>query len=400
LKKVRLLIYIMRVSAVSPLSMDMYMPALPAMVAEFRTTESALSMTLTVYFVCVSVATIIFGTLSDKFGRKPMLFTGLAFFTAGSVLCAVAPSVGALTAVRVIQAIGCGAEFALGSAIVRDRFKGREQEHFLALVATFTMIAPVVAPVLGALLLKVTDWRGLFWLQAALGAVAFLMTVFFKESLREKGEGNIAKTFGRIAFVLRSRHFAPLLIGFNLTPIALMGYIAVSPYVYQDYFGVSSQTYSLFYAAVAIFNSAAPLSYIWFTRRVSRFGIVSGCYMAILVGGALMCVLGEKNLWLFTVLLVLPIVGTSLVRPPQTYAILNLNKGDTGSANALYTATGNFLGSIGVSVASLFAADQFVFVSGFLFAVTGGASMLIWLFGFRAHRAELYPDTEMPNKNT
>ena len=149
-----------------PLSTDLYLPALPTMTIYFHVPEYQINLTLILFFIFFSLATLIWGPLSDKYGRRPILLIGLTGYTIASILCADSSSVYQLILFRVMQAIGGGAASAVAMAIVKDVYQGRKRESILALVQSMIVISPALAPVVGALLLNFTSWRGVFVTQA------------------------------------------------------------------------------------------------------------------------------------------------------------------------------------------------------------------------------------------
>src|SRR5512147_2709303 len=154
-----LIILIALLSAFVPLSTDLYLPALPTMSRNLQAPTAQISLTLSAFFVLYSVGMLVWGPLSDRYGRKPILLIGLSVYVLSSGLCSIATSVSALTVFRALQAAGGSAAGAVASAIVKDTFSGRKRESVLAIVQSLTMISPAVAPMLGAMLLSVTTWR-------------------------------------------------------------------------------------------------------------------------------------------------------------------------------------------------------------------------------------------------
>jgi DHA1 family bicyclomycin/chloramphenicol resistance-like MFS transporter len=157
-----LIVFLALLSAFVPLSTDLYLPALPGMARYFQVDESLTNLTLILFFGFYSLATLVWGPLSDKYGRRPILLVGLGVYALASGLCGLSASVYELMFFRVLQAIGGAAASAVSTAVVKDAYRGRRRETTLAVVQSMVVIAPAVAPVLGALLLEFTSWRGVF----------------------------------------------------------------------------------------------------------------------------------------------------------------------------------------------------------------------------------------------
>ena len=153
LKEKGLMIMISLFSAIIPLSIDLYLPVLPKMVEKLNTTQSLVNLTLTFFYIFFGISTLLLGPLSDKYGRKKILLIGTILYTLSSFFCMMAINVESLILFRIIQAIGSGAIVAVASAIIKDSFDGKKRETMFAIVQSMMMIAPIIAPLLGAFLL-------------------------------------------------------------------------------------------------------------------------------------------------------------------------------------------------------------------------------------------------------
>ncbi len=177
------LAFLALISAFPPLSTVLYLPALPKMVEALDATPTRVNLTLSMFFLFYSAGLLFWGPLSEKFGRKPILLSGLTIYVFASVFCAFSQNVEQLIAGRIIQALGGSAGTVVATAIVKDLYSGREREKVMATIMSMVIIAPMIAPVLGALLLEYTSWRTIFLMLAAIGATAVLRGMFFQETL-------------------------------------------------------------------------------------------------------------------------------------------------------------------------------------------------------------------------
>lgn len=373
-----LIIFLALLSAFVPLSTDLYLPALPTMTVFFHAPEYQINLTLILFFIFFSLATLFWGPLSDKYGRRPILLIGLAGYTIASILCAASSNVYQLILFRVLQAIGGGAASAVAMAIVKDVFQGRKRESILALVQSMIVISPATAPVFGALLLNFTSWRGVFVAQAIIGILVVTGSVAFRETLKSRNSGNIIQTFGRLAVVLKNRGFTALLIIFSFVSITVMAFVSSSSYIYQETFRLSSQVYSYFFAFNAAGLLIGPLIYMRLSARFSRFSIINACFTVMILSGFLVFLMGRSGPWVFAIALLPATIVASCVRPPGTFLMLDQHKGDSGSASSLISSFQTVMGSIGIMLVSLNPGNH-VQVVGAINIIIGLLCIILWL---------------------
>ncbi len=348
-----LVVFLAALSGFPAMSTDLYLPALPGMTEYFHVREYLTNLTLILFFVVYAVAVLVWGPLSDRYGRRPVLIVGLAVYVASGVLCAVSANVYQLIVFRILQALGTGCASAISTAVVRDVYVGRRREVIIAVVQSLTVLSPAVAPVLGALILRFTSWRGAFVAQAILGLLVFAGTIAYRETLGVRLEGNPLRSLGRLAVVLKNRSFAYLLVNFSLMGVAMMAFITSSSYIYQVTFGTSSQVYSYFFALFAVSIAAGAQLYVWLSRRFSRQAILSGCFAVTAASGVLALFWGGRGPWAFILTLLPAQMAFSCSRPPAIYLMLAQHEGDTGSMSSLMGAFSTVMGTVGIIVVSL-----------------------------------------------
>ena len=372
-----LIILIALLSAFVPLSTDLYLPALPGMSQYFHVAADQINLTLTAFFVFYSLGTLVWGPLSDRYGRKPVLLVGLGIYMAASALSAMAWNVTLLIIFRALQAAGGSAAGAVATAVVKDVYAGRKRESVLAIVQSMVLISPAVAPILGAFLLGVTSWRGVFWVLAAIGGAALLGSFLFEETIQERSSGHLLHSLGRIGAVLQNRSFTPLLLLFSLGGISGLAYIASSTYIYQDGFHLSGQAYSFYFALNAMGMISGPMIYLRLSRRFHPETIIRGCFAAIASSGVLVCLLGNLQPWVFALCMLPASIAGSCSRPPSANLMLEQQKGDTGSVSSVMGCTGLLMGSIGMQLISLPWGNIIVALGG-MTVTTATLSLLFW----------------------
>jgi MFS transporter, DHA1 family, multidrug resistance protein len=347
-----LVIFLALLSAFVPLSTDLYLPALPTMTKYFHVPEYQTNLTLILFFVFYSLATLVWGPLSDKYGRRPVLLIGLSIYAVAGALCGLSSDIFLLMLFRVLQAIGAGAASAVATAIVKDVYQGKKRESILALVQSLIIISPAVAPVIGALLLSLTSWRGIFVAQAILGMMVIAGAVAFRETLESRHGGSIAYTLGRLVVVLGNPAFASMLLIFSMMSITTMAFISSSSYIYQETFRLSSQVYSYYFAIYAAGLMVGPLIYVRLSARFKRVPIINACFAVMVASGILVSLLGRFGPWTFAIALLPASIAISCMRPPSIYLMLDQQKGDSGSASSLMSSSLTVMGSIGMIIVS------------------------------------------------
>jgi len=344
--------------------------------------QSQINLTLVLFFVCFSAASLFWGPMSDRYGRRPVLLAGLAIYTLASALCAAAPGVWWLVVWRVLQAAGGAAGAAVATAMVKDLYSGRRRESVLALVQSLVMLAPIVAPVPGALLLKVTSWRGIFWVFAAVGALALLMGLAVRETCPERQERTVPQTLARLAVVLRNPGFAWLLATFSLVAMPVLAYVASSTHIYQTGFGLDKVIYSCFFAVNAAFAAVAPILYLWLSRHARRTPIITVCLATVAASGVAICLVGSMSPWLFAAAIMPATLTAGVIRPPAANLMLEQQKEDTGSAASLMGCCGILMGSLGMLTISIEWGNT-VLALGVLYVTVGLACTGLWLYSSR-----------------
>ncbi|MFI5837411.1 multidrug effflux MFS transporter [Micromonospora sp. NPDC051300] len=254
-QRLRLVLVLGSLIAVGPLTIDMYLPALPAIVADFATTSAAVQLTLTGTLAGLAVGQLLIGPLSDAVGRRRPLIAGLALHVVASSLCVVAPNVGALGALRVVQGLGVAATAVVAMAVVRDLFSGAAFATLLSRLLLVMGAAPILAPTLGGGVLRWTDWRGVFVALAVIGALLVVVaSIGLPETLppQRRRRGGVVATIALYGSLLRDRVFVGLVLVAGLAMAALFAYVAGSSFVLQQSYGLDEQQFALAFGAGAV----------------------------------------------------------------------------------------------------------------------------------------------------
>lgn len=379
-----LVVLIAFLSAFIPLSTDLYLPALPLMTKNLNAPASLINLTLTCFFVFYAVATLFWGPLSDKYGRKRILLIGLFIYTLASTMCALSGNVYQLILFRILQAIGSGAVTSVATAVVKDVYSGRKLESILAIVQSMVMLAPIVAPVIGAFILSITSWRGVFWGLSVLGLIATTGSIAMEETIDQRHSGSILQSIARLGVVAKNKNFTTLLVTFSLIGVPFMAFITASSYIYVNGFGVSEQIYSYYFAFNAIFLVIGPLLYIKLSKHFKSSSIIVACFGVMGLSGLFLGTIGNIKPWLFAVSLLPATLFGGIIRPPSANLILEQQKEDIGAASSLMGFTYTMFGCIGMTMISFNWANR-ILVIGLMYVLTSLASLALWLTFSKSH---------------
>ncbi|CDT91929.1 membrane transport protein [Vibrio coralliirubri] len=378
LGKTGMLFFLVIISAFPPLTIDLYLPALPQMVEVFNTDRSMVNLTLSSYFVTYAIGLLFWGPLSEKFGRKPILLIGLAGYMVASILCAMTNSIEQLIGARVFQAFAGSAITVIATAIVKDLYDGREREKIMATIMSLVIIAPMVAPVFGAFLLKIASWRMMFVTLAIFGAFASVLACCYRETLETKYQGSMFRSWGRMGVVMKNRSFLKLLVIFSIIPMALMGFLAAGSYIYIDHFGLTEQQFSYAFAFNALCASFGPTIYMKLSYRMPVQKVISGCFALLALAGIFTLTIGDLSPWFFMFIAAPATLMAIIMRVPGTNLMLNQQDHDTGSAVALIQFFSMICGSLGMVLVSI-RPESLIENLGFIQLSIGTLGGLMWL---------------------
>ena len=253
--KTELLIILGALTAFAPLSIDMYLPAFPQMEVALGASTDAVQRTLAAFFLGFALGQSSYGPVTDRFGRKPPLYFGLGLYILASIGCALATSAEALTVLRFIQAVGACSGMVIARAMVRDLFEPKDAARAYSSLMLVTGLAPILAPVIGGLVLLWAGWSMIFWL-LAIYAVLALAAVHFRlpethpaDPSRPLALGRALADYGRI---IVDRRYLGYAAGGGLGMAGMFAYIAGSPFVFIDLYGIRSQDYGWLFGLNAL----------------------------------------------------------------------------------------------------------------------------------------------------
>ena len=370
-------------AAFAPLSIDMYLPALPDIAKEFHTTPSLVQLSLTFILLGLSLGQLLAGPISDVRGRRKPLLIGLIIYFVASLLCAFSQSIWGLIILRFIQGMAGSAGIVISRAIVRDLYSGSELTKFFSLLALVNGVAPILAPIVGGQLLRIVPWQGVFMVLSVIGLVMFLVVLFgLPETLPNDSRslGGIKNTLTTFQKLFFDRSFIGYALSQGLVFAAMFAYISGSPFVLQNIYGASPQIFSLIFAinGIGIIISSQITGRL--AGRISeRKLFVAGLCIAF-IGAITLLTMLLLNAGLYAILLPLFFVVSSVgVVSTSGFSLAMQDQGKSaGSASALLGVLSLIFGGGVAPLVGL--GDNPAISMGIVIAIASVGSILSYIF--------------------
>ncbi|QES41200.1 Bcr/CflA family drug resistance efflux transporter [Streptomyces venezuelae] len=339
-------------SFIGPLSTDMYLPAFPRMADELATDASGVQLTLTAFLVGMTLGHLVFGPLSDRYGRRRPLLVGAVVCTVGTALCAVAPSLGWLVALRFLTGFSGAAGVVISRAVVSDVVQGAAAARLFGVLMTLAGIAPIIAPLAGGAVIGGFGWRAVFWVLAGVSALVTLAVVIgVPESLpaRQRHTGGVRRTAGAVREVLGDRAYVGYTLAFTFGFGMLFCYIAGSPFLLQNVLGMGVGASSVAFSGGAVVATLSSAVGARLVGRVAPEALLRRGLSAMLAGSCGLLVLALGGLLSVAVCLPLLAVvcgGFGLVVANSAALALARVPGASGVGSALLGTAQSALGAV------------------------------------------------------
>ena len=278
-------------TALAPLAIDMYLPALPQIARELGVEIGPVQLTLSVFMIGSAVGQAFYGPIADRWGRRGPLLVGMVVFSIAAVGCAGAQSLRSLLAWRLLMALGGSASMVIPRAVVRDLFAEKDSARVYSVLMLILGVSPILAPTFGGQMLGLTGWRGIFWALAGIG-VACTAAVAWRlpesQSREKRVRGGIGIVFHTYARLLTDRCFLGTVLAAGFTLGALFAYLSASSFVFIELYALSPQQYALVFGFNAVGLIAASQLNHWLLRRWSLWQVISVAFLANAVAGGLL----------------------------------------------------------------------------------------------------------------
>lgn len=350
-----IVLLIVILTTIPPFSTDMYLPALPEMVAYFGTTDAILNMTLYGFMFFQAVAMLALGPISDKYGRKPVLAVSIIIYIISSFFAAAAPTIELFILARMVQGASSGGMMVISIALIKDCFEEKVRNTVLTLSVVLGVIGPVASPVLGAYLIEAVNWQSTLAFPGVLTILCLIITLLFTESLpaEEKLSGSIPSVFKRMIGICRHKSFMAFLLSMGMFSLPFMAYLAVSSYIFVEGFGLAGTTYSYLLATNAVLGTVGMLILQRLTKGGSNKSMGVVAIILSLVSSLIMLSAGYLNPAICFIGMTFCVVAAFAARPYALAILMNQFDGDTGSVSSVFNFTLVFIGCLGMAAATL-----------------------------------------------
>lgn len=343
------------ITLIASMAMHIFVPALPQVAAKFESTATLAQLTLTAYIVGMGTGQMIYGPLSDRYGRRPVLMCGMLMFTAASLLALSAPNIGLLMFARLVEGLGAGAGLVLGRAIIRDCYEGEQATKMLSLLNLFLLLAPGLSPFVGSVLTETFSWRAIFIALAGMGCLNLALTYFLlRETIRHK-EPSFRAVFIDYGILIRSANFIRYSLAGGCTANSIYAFIGVSPFIFVHQLHRSPHELGLYLAinisgmAVGSFLTRNLVGRVS-SRSLLKFGNSLSC-----IGAATLCIIalwGELDVWNVLASTFAFTTGAGMVSPITLSRALNVNPHVSGSSSGFYGFCQQVIGAACAAIAS------------------------------------------------
>ena len=332
-------------SAFTPLSIDLYLPALPMITVDLHGTVGDIQLTLSAFMIAFGVGQIFYGPAGDRFGRRPVILSGLFVYVLASIGCAFAGEATQLVGLRLLQGLAACGSVVLARTMVRDLAEKDQAARAMSLMMACTSIAPMMAPLIGGQILWFLGWRAIFWTLAGIGFFALLVSYFrLPETLRPEYRqplvlSSILKRFGEL---VRHRAFMGYAFTSSFMFSALLSFLSGSPFVFIEKYGIPPRSYGLIFGGMVVFMTIGSLFNARFVRVFGADRILRGavivpgvCGVAALVLGQVEARYGTIGMWPIVACFAPQIAAISLIGPNSMALALQRYPHMAGTASSL-----------------------------------------------------------------
>ena len=379
-----LAVWLMVITTIQWIMLDLYLPALPILVDEFGVTEGELNVSLNTGIISAAVATLIGGTLSDRYGRKTIMALGMILGILGNLFCGLAGGVVMLCVMRGVAGFGSGVVDTVAAAMLKDSFSWKRFQKNMTILQAVAAVGPIFGPALGSLLINIGSWRFIFFFLAGAVVLTMIPMLFLTETLPPENRfSSHFKDVARETVMIAKTPAFSLFLGITaFLTIPIWAYVAVCSYIFIEDFGLSNTGYGVYYAIGTIFSVIAPFIYLWLNKKMNSRKIVWVTIILMVASGVMLLTIGEINPVLLILCVVPMYFSEGIIRPLSLVILLEEYSYVAGSASALMQFVVNIVGAIGTALATI-GWGSMVFGTGVITMGCVAVSVIFWLIILR-----------------
>ena len=347
-------------SAIGLFALDMYLPSLPTITASLNADTHAVQASLISFFAAMAVSQIVYGPLSDMFGRKRPLYAGLVLYSIGAIGCALSPSIEWLIAFRFLQGMGACAGVVISRAIVRDLYTGPAAAQLMSRLMLVFSVSPILAPLAGSMITAFGDWRVIFLVMVGAGALGLVVAIFFLEETRlpaARSESSIASALSSYTTLLKDPYYLGLVLIASFGMSSYMIYVANSSFVLINHYGLSPSFFSVVFSCNAVAFIGMSQMNGWLSRKIGLKRVIRGAvvgYSTMMVMLALVTSLGFDRLEVMAVFLFGGYGFLGMIIPTAAVLALEHHGRIAGTASAMMGTLQFVTSAIVVGIGGLF----------------------------------------------
>jgi len=350
-----LVVILASLTAFAPLSIDMYLPSFTQIAGDFAVPVSTVELSLTTFFVGLAFGQLLYGTATDRFGRKKPLYVGLIIYCISSITCVFALNIETLIILRFFQALGACGGIVIARAMVRDLFAHSESARVFSLLMLVMGIAPILAPLISGYVALFFGWHAIFAVVSVFSAICLAAVYALLPETKEPNPNvEIGKTFGIYLNIIKDRKFLGFTLAGGLAQAGMFAYITGSPFVFIELFGVPSESYGWIFGANALGLIALSQINGRLLKTYNPTNILCACLSLTAVFSFLLILAGVFNLgfWGVAIPIFLYVASLGMIFPNATAGALAEQSENAGSASALIGSLQYGLAAIASSLVS------------------------------------------------
>ena len=341
-------------TAFGPFVTDFYLPALPEMTVFFHTSPALASLSLTTGMIGLAAGQVFIGPLTDKYGRKHILVASMLLFAIASVLCILAPNIYLFNLMRIFQGVAGAGGIVISKSMATDMFRGKELANFMAILGSINGIAPVCAPVVGGIMAGITSWQGVFCLLLGVGLMLMLCSGRLPETLPadKRLDSNILQVYANLFRVFRNPRFTFSTLAAMACFFTFFAYIASSPFILQQVYGLTPFAFSLCFALNAFMIGIGAAIAPQFKRQTTslKCGAIDFVIAAVMLA---ICLLGHLPLVVVMAFYMYLMTSFGLMQPGLTAIALDAERDNAGAASAIFGASGFVAGAVSSPIVAI-----------------------------------------------